>query len=88
MLEKCLKDFLTNDKVPPSVLKFASEKYENFFDVINSTLKIKFSTLEEILFNTKTSYATDGLYSPVTVLFNSELFSSILSFDEEKKENE
>ena len=81
-LEKCIKDFLTNDKVPPSVLKFASEKYDNFFEVINSTLKTKFVTLEEILFNTKTSFATNGLYSSVIVLFNSELFSSILAFEE------
>ena len=48
-LEKCIKDFLTNDKVPPSVLKFASEKYDNFFEVINSTLKTRDEVLVETL---------------------------------------
>ena len=81
---ECIKEFLTSDKVPPSVLKYASEKYENFFDVVNESFKTKFNNLEEILFNTKTSYLDSGVFSPVTVLFNSELFSNLLGFEDEK----
>ena len=41
--------------------------------------------LEEILFNTKAVYVDSGVFSPVTVLFNSELFSTILDFDKLEK---
>ena len=47
--------------------------------------------LEEILFNTKAVYVDSGVFSPVTVLFNSELFSTILHIEErqnDKKEIE
>lgn len=81
----CLKEFLTNDKVPPSVLKYAEEKYNNFFETINEALKLNFSNLEEILFNTKTAFIDSGVFSPVIVLFNSELFSNLIGIEE--KEN-
>ncbi|MBQ8475733.1 SEC-C domain-containing protein [bacterium] len=85
--KECIQEFLTSDKVPPSVLKYAHDKYENFFEVINSALNTKFETFEEILFNTKTAFIDSGVYSPVSVLFNSELFSSLVGLkDEIKKE--
>ena len=83
--EDCIKEFLTNDKVPPSVLKYASEKYDNFYEIINASLKLNFNNLEDILFNTKTAYIDSGVFSPVTVLFNSELFSSLIGIEEEKE---
>jgi len=82
----CIKDFLTNDKVPPGVLKYACEKYESFFDVINEALGTNFSNLEEILFNTKTAFIDSGVFSPVIILFNSELFSSLIGLLEQKNE--
>lgn len=82
----CIKEFLTSDKIPPSVIKYALEKNENFFEVINKTLNVNFNNLEEILFNTKAVYVNSGVYSPVTVLFNSELFSNILHIEEKVKE--
>ena len=87
----CIKEFLTSDKIPPSVIKYALEKNDNFFEVINKTLNVNFSNLEEILFNTKAVYVDSGVFSPVTVLFNSELFSTILHIEErqnDKKEIE
>ena len=83
---QCIKEFLTSDKIPPSVIKYALENNKNFFEVINETLNVNFSNLEEILFNTKAVYVDSGVFSPVTVLFNSDLFSTILHF--EKIENE
>ena len=80
----CIKEFLTSDKVPPSVLKYAEKKHENFFETINSSLDVNFSNLEEILFNTKTAYLDSGVFSPVTVLFNSELFSSLIGVEEKE----
>ena len=82
----CIKEFLTSDKIPPSVIKYALEKNDNFFEVINKTLSVNFSNLEEILFNTKAVYVDSGIFSPVTVLFNSELFSTILHIEERKDE--
>lgn len=82
---ECIKEFLTSDKIPPSVLKYAHDKYENFFNVINTALKTNFKTLEELLFNTKTAFIDSGVYSPVSVLFNSELFSSIVGLKDEDK---
>ena len=87
----CVKEFLTSDKIPPSVIKYACEKYEKFFDVVNEALGTKFDNLEELLFNTKASYIDSGVFSPVTVLFNSELFSAMLGIEEkkeDKKENQ
>lgn len=75
---ECIKEFLTSDKIPPSVLKYAYNNNENFLNVINSTLHTKFKTFEELLFNTKTAFIDSGIYSPVIVLFNSELFSNLI----------
>ena len=76
--KSCIKEFLTSDKIPPSVIKYAQENNKNFFEVINKALNTNFKTLEEILFNTKASFVESGVFSPVTVLFNSELFSKML----------
>ena len=86
----CIKEFLTSDKIPPSVLKYAANNNENFFDIINKSLGTNFSNIEEVMFNTKAAYIDSGVFSPVSVLFNSDLFSTILHFEkqEETKENE
>ena len=90
MKNECVKEFLTSDKIPPSVIKYACENYNNFFEVINKALKTKFTNLEEVLFNTKTAFLDEGIFSPVTVLFNSDLFSSLIDYNEvnEQKEEE
>jgi len=82
----CIKEFLTSDKIPPSVIKFVASKYKNFFDIVNKNLGTNFSNIEEVMFNTKAAYIDSGVFSPVSVLFNSDLFSTILHF--EKQENE
>ena len=86
--DDCIREFLTSDKIPPSVIKFASEEKNNFFEVVNNVLKTNFSNLEEVLFNTKAAFIDSGVFSPVVVLFNSELFSTILGFEEESKTEE
>ncbi len=81
---ECVREFLTSDKIPPSVIKYVCEKYEKFFDVVNDALGTKFDNLEELLFNTKAAYIDSGVFSPVIVLFNSELFSTMLGIEEKK----
>ena len=66
--------------------KYAQENNENFFEVINKTLKTNFTTLEEILFNAKASFVESGVFSPTTVLFNSELFSTMISYTSKPEE--
>ena len=34
--------------------------------------------MEELLFNTKAAFADENVFSPVTVLFNSDLFSNLV----------
>ncbi len=80
---ECIKEFLTGDKIPPSVIKYAHDKFENFFDIVNEILNTKFETLEEVLFNTKTAFVDSGIYSPVNILFNSELFSKLMGLKDE-----
>ncbi len=75
---ECIKEFLTSDKIPPEVIKFAYDKNPNFLSVINKNLNTNFSTLDELLFNTKASFISDDVFSSVNILFNSELFSSLL----------
>ncbi len=83
----CIKEFLTSDKIPPSVIKYACENKVSFFDKINETLKTEFSNLEEVLFNTKAVFLDEGVYSPVITLFNSDLFSSLISVENPKIAN-
>ncbi len=83
---ECIKEFLTSDKIPPSIIKYAYENNENFFEVINKALNTNFSNFEEILFNTKTAFLDEGVFSPVIILFNSELFSALIGLEEKKEE--
>ena len=83
--DECIKEFLTSDKIPPSVIKYAQNKYGNFFETVNNVLKTNFETLEEVLFNTKASFIDSGVYSPVNVLFNSELFSNLIGLKNEEE---
>ena len=86
---ECVKEFLTSDKIPPSVIKYACENNKNFFEVVNEALRTKFTTLEEVLFNTKAVFVDSGVFSPVTILFNSDLFSTMIGIEEkEAKESE
>lgn len=85
---ECVREFLTSDKIPPSIIKYACEKYEKFFDVVNEALNTKFDNLEELLFNTKAAYIDSGVYSPAVVLFNSELFSAMLGIEEKKEDKQ
>jgi len=80
---ECIKEFLTSDKIPPSVIKYAHDNNENFFEEINKVSGTEFSTLEELLFNTKASFIENKMFSPVIVLFNSDLFSSLIEFNGE-----
>ena len=80
---ECIKEFLTSDKIPPSVIKYASELNENFFETVNHALKTNFTKLEEVLFNTKAAFIDSSVFSPVTVLFNSDLFSKLIGIKEE-----
>ena len=85
--DECIKEFLTSDKIPPSVIKYAKENNENFFEIVNKVLKTNFSNLEELLFNTKTAFIDSGVFSPVIILFNSELFSTLIGIEEKPQEN-
>jgi len=85
---ECIKEFLTSDKVPPGVIKYVCDKYQDvFFETVNNILNTDFKTLEEVLFNTKTAFIDGGVYSPVSVLYNSDLFSDFIGM-KDKKENE
>lgn len=76
--DECIREFLTNDKIPPEVIKIAKENNENFFGVVNNVINTNFSEIEELLFNTKTAYSTSGIFSPITILFNSDLFANLV----------
>ena len=82
----CIRELMTNDKVPPSVIKYTYDNYSNFFDVINEALDSSFTTLEEVLANTKTMFVNEGIFSPITVLYNSSLFSELLGLEEKMEE--
>ena len=83
--EDCIKIFLTSDKIPPSVIKYAYDNNENFLETVNSILKTNFSTLEELLFETKSAFVEEGIYSPVTLLYNCKLLSQLTQLKENKE---
>lgn len=87
--QDCIREFLTSDKVPPSVIKYAKDNNDNFFEVVNEVLDTDFSQMEELLFNTKAAFAQDDIYSPTIILFNSDLFSNLVEIKktEENKES-
>ena len=84
----CIKELITSDKVPPSVVKYAYDKYPNFFEVVNCAFESNFSTIEEVLSNTKTMFIDEGIFSPVTILYNSSLFGELLGLKEKEEEKE
>ncbi len=76
--KECIQEFLTSDKIPPSVLKYAYEINENFFEVINKELNTDFQTFQDLLFNTKAAFIDSDIFSPAIILFNSKLFSNMV----------
>ena len=82
----CVKCFLTDDKVPPSLLIKKDKEYNSFIPIINQITKEDFKTVFDIIELYKDEYK-DGLrLSPVSVLYNSKTFEKILNKKEEEKD--
>ena len=82
--EDLIKEFLLNDKIPPSLLIEKNNKFNNFIDIINKTLNCNFSSIDEIVDIYKQNYKDKTRLSSVSILYNSTIFSKILGRKEEK----
>lgn len=77
--KQCIEYFLTNDSIPNSILERVFSQYNNFMDVINSTLEKNY-TFDELVKTYKSEYLNSKLYSSATVLFCSNAFSEIFDY--------
>lgn len=79
----CIKEFLYDDKIPPSILEYAAKKYNNFIDTINNALNCSYKDLDSIIKDLKSIYLEDELFSNTIILYNSELFNKFMGFREQ-----
>ena len=81
--EALIKEFLLNDKIPPSILIEKNKEFTDFIDIINKTLDCSFSSVDEIVDIYKQNYKDKMRLSSVSILYNSTIFSKILGHKEE-----
>lgn len=82
---ECIKYFLINDKIPPSLLIKKEEEFKNFVSTVNETTGGNFQNIDEIIDTYKENYKDHLRFSSVSVLYNSKAFSKVLN---KKEENE
>ncbi len=81
----CVKEMLLSDRVSPNLLIEYAEKYPNFVEIINKYSCKNFNSVSEIINSYKYDYQ-DGLrFSPVMVLYGSEVFEKVLGHKAEKE---
>lgn len=84
---ECIKDFINNDKVPPSVLKEAySKDNKKFLKLANKALGEKYTSLKAINEKYKAEYLAGDKFSPTTVLYLSGAFNELMGFAEKEQE--
>ena len=86
--EALIKEFLLNDKIPPSLLIEKNKKFTDFIDIINKTLNCSFSSIDEIVDIYKQNYKDKMRLSSVSILYNSTIFSKVLGHKEENVSKE
>lgn len=84
----CIKEFLLNDKIPPSLFIKKQEEYGNLTDIINDVLDCSFSSIDEIIDTYKQNYKDGMRFSATSILYNSVVFSKVLGYKEEKSTKE
>ena len=81
----CIKHFLVDDKIPPSLLIKKEEEFKNLVELINKTTNGNFQNIDEIIETYKEDYKDNLRFSSVSVLYNSKAFSKVLNKEEEKE---
>lgn len=83
--DDCIKYILTNDKIPPNLLRKKQNEYHNFIEIINKTMNKDFSSIEDVIEFYKSDYKENQRLSSVSVLYNSKAFSKVLGHNETKE---
>lgn len=84
----CVKEFLLNDKIPPSLLTKKQNEYNNLVDIINKITESNFSSIYDVNETYKQNYKDNMRLSATSILYNSEVFSKVLGHKEEKIQKE
>lgn len=79
--KECVKQFLTDDKIPPVVLKMASKSgLKKFLEIINEVSGETFKSFKAVEKHYKGSYLADSKFSSTSVLYLSEAFSKLMRY--------
>lgn len=84
--QNCIRYILTDDRIPPNLLRKKQNEYHNFIDIINLVCNKDFASIEDVIDFYKYDYKNNDKFSPLTVLYNSSAFSKVLGHKEKKEE--
>lgn len=84
--EDCLNNFLRNDKIPRSVIKFVADKYPNFMPRMNEIMHQN-NTFESLMDRFKPKDAENQQFSTAVILYSSKVFASLMEKEEKKSSN-
>ena len=85
-MEDCIKYFLKDDKIPPSLLIKKEEEFNNLVQITNKVTNSEFDNIDEIIGFFKEDYDDNLRFSSVSILYNSKAFSKILNNKEEDED--
>ncbi len=81
----CINYFLTNDSISDNIIKRVASKYPNFMNKINSILEKEY-TLDELISAYKSEFLKRKIYSSISVLYHSTVFSTSIDMLKEDEE--
>lgn len=80
--EECVKYYIENIAIPPSVVNKFTKKYKNLENIIKEVYKGK--SVEELLHTYKEDYYTKKQYSSTIILYTSKAFDEIMGYSGRK----
>lgn len=84
--KECINNFLTSDKIPPSVLKeMSTEDSKKFLKIVNEAMDDNLKSFKAVEKKYKYEYLEGEKFSSTTVLYLSKAFSKLMGFANEEK---
>lgn len=79
--KECVEKFLTDNKIPPIVLKMASKfGLKNFLSIVNEVTNGEFKSFKAVEKRYKEEYLTEKKFSSTSILYLSQAFSRLMKY--------
>ncbi len=87
--KECIRDYFTNGKVPPFVIKKVYDAYgDKFLNIAKEVLELEeITNIDALLVQYKQEFYTMKKFSSTTVLYSSEAFSKLMDISMEMQES-